>query len=107
MHSPKAPAPDPAIAAAQATEQRRAEAGQVSQTQYGLNADTAALRRRFGVMANSVGGSAAGFSGVTPASTFADAVAASAGGGIFAPSGFGGGGFGSGGGLGGGLVQLS
>lgn len=58
MHSPKPPAPDPAIAAAQAKEQARAEAGQISQTQRGLSADTIALRRRFGTMAAALGGPA-------------------------------------------------
>lgn len=92
MHSPKPPAADPAIAAAQAAEQRRAEAGQVAQTQTGLNADTVALRRRFGVMASSMGGSAGGFTGVTPASSFANAVAASVSSSFFAPPTGGGGG---------------
>lgn len=92
MHSPKAPAPDPAIAAAQASEQRRAEAGQVAQTQAGLTSDTVALRRRFGTMAASVGGSAGGFTGVTPSVSFAQAVANSAsGGGLLGIGGLGGG----------------
>lgn len=88
MHSPKAPKPDPAIAAAQASELARATAGQVKQTQDGLNADDASIRRRFGTMASSMGGgSVSQFTGVTPAS-FSSAVAASVagGGGLFAPS---------------------
>lgn len=98
MHSPKPPAPDPAVAAAQAAEQRRAESGQVKQTQMGLNADTVALRRRFGVMAGGVGGSAGGFTGITPASVAAAAGGSSLfdAGSFFAP----GGGFAGGGGRG-------
>jgi hypothetical protein len=76
LHSPKAPAPDPAVAAAQASEQRRAEAGQVAQTQTGLNADTIALRRRFGVMAGTVGGNVGGFGGAAGAAGGAPAAAA-------------------------------
>lgn len=81
MHSPKAPTEDPAVAAAQASEQARAEAGQISQTQIGLNADTIALRRRFGSMAATLGNGSgiAGFG--VPGSTGAPGVGAGTGGG--------------------------
>ena len=60
MGSPKPPKPDPAIAAAQAAEQRRAEADQTLQTQAGLNADNVSLRRRFGTMGTGMGSAPAG-----------------------------------------------
>ncbi len=71
MHSPKPPAPDPAVAAAQAKEQARAEAGQIGQTQRGLSADTIALRRRFGTMVNALSPAVAlsGVAGAAPGSS--------------------------------------
>ena len=50
MDAPDPPKEDPAIAAARASEQARAEAGQTTQTQALLAGDTMNLRRRFGAL---------------------------------------------------------